>query len=60
MSRTRSPSSRGIRLLIERDADPVGAGDLHDLDVIGWATAFDYLDAPAVEVSEALGEIRES
>jgi ankyrin repeat protein len=29
-----------IRLLIEHGADPIGAGDFHQLDVIGWATCF--------------------
>src|SRR6185295_15027684 len=33
-----------IRLLIEHGADPIGAGDLHELEVIGWATGFDYLN----------------
>lgn len=32
-----------IRLLIEHGADPIGAGDVHELEVIGWATCFDYL-----------------
>ncbi len=32
-----------IRLLIEHGADPVGAGDYHELEVIGWATAWDYV-----------------
>jgi ankyrin repeat protein len=32
-----------IRLLIEHGADPIGADDHHELDVIGWATGFDYL-----------------
>jgi ankyrin repeat protein len=43
-----------IRLLIEHGADPVGSGDLHDLDVIGWATAFDYLDADSAVVEYLL------
>jgi ankyrin repeat protein len=29
-----------IRLLIEHGADPIGHGDYHELDVIGWATCF--------------------
>ena len=33
-----------IRLLIEHGADPVGEGDYHELEVIGWATAWDYVD----------------
>ena len=31
---------RVIRLLIEHGADPIGAGDHHELEVIGWATCF--------------------
>ena len=34
-----------IRLLIEHGADPVGEGDYHELGVIGWATAWDYVQA---------------
>lgn len=34
-----------IRLLIEHGADPVGTGDYHELEVIGWATAWDYVKA---------------
>ncbi|HEY4132005.1 MAG TPA: ankyrin repeat domain-containing protein, partial [Gemmatimonadaceae bacterium] len=30
-----------IRLLIEHGADPVGTGDVHELDVIGWAAVFE-------------------
>lgn len=30
-----------VRLLIEHGADPIGTGDYHELEVIGWATAFD-------------------
>jgi len=33
-----------IKLLLERGADPTGAGDLHELEVLGWATAWDYVD----------------
>ena len=33
-----------IRLLIEHGADAIGTGDLHELEVIGWATSFDYLN----------------
>ena len=29
-----------IRLLIEHGADPIGTGDGHDLDIIGWACVF--------------------
>ena len=42
-----------IRLLIEHGADPIGTGDDHELEVIGWATAFDYL-TPKPEVVEYL------
>lgn len=31
-----------IRLLIEHGADPIGEGDYHELEVIGWATAWEY------------------
>jgi len=34
-----------IRLLIEHGADPIGEGDYHELGVIGWATAWDYIQA---------------
>jgi len=33
-----------IHLLIEHGADPIGEGDYHELEVIGWATSFDYLN----------------
>ena len=29
-----------VKKLIEHGADPIGAGDTHHLDVIGWATCF--------------------
>jgi len=29
-----------VRRLIEHGADPIGTGDYHELDVIGWATCF--------------------
>jgi ankyrin repeat protein len=32
-----------IRLLVEHGADTVGEGDYHELGVIGWATAWDYI-----------------
>jgi ankyrin repeat protein len=32
-----------IRLLLDRGADPVGTGDGHELEVIGWATCWDYV-----------------
>jgi ankyrin repeat protein len=34
-----------IRLLIEHGADPIGGGDYHELDVIGWATAWESITA---------------
>jgi ankyrin repeat protein len=34
-----------IRLLIEHGADPIAEGDYHELGVIGWATAWDYIHA---------------
>jgi ankyrin repeat protein len=32
-----------ITLLVEHGADPIGTGDLHELEVLGWATAWDYV-----------------
>jgi ankyrin repeat protein len=32
-----------IRLLVEHGADTIGDGDYHELGVIGWATAWDYI-----------------
>ncbi|MEO8139109.1 MAG: ankyrin repeat domain-containing protein [Gemmatimonadota bacterium] len=29
-----------VRLLVEHGADPIGTGDMHQLDVIGWAAVF--------------------
>ena len=38
-----------IRLLVEHGADTVGEGTHHELNVLGWATAWDYVTAdPAV------------
>jgi ankyrin repeat protein len=34
-----------IRLLIEHGGDPIGEGDYHELGVIGWATAWEYVHA---------------
>ena len=34
-----------VRLLVEHGADPVGEGDLHELEVIGWACCWDYRSA---------------
>lgn len=32
-----------IRLLVEHGGDTIGEGDYHELGVIGWATAWDYI-----------------
>ncbi len=32
-----------VRLLIEAGSDPIGEGDYHELGVIGWATAWEYV-----------------
>ena len=42
-----------IRLLVEHGADPNGDGDSHELGVLGWATAFDYVQ-PNREVVDYL------
>ena len=42
-----------IRLLIEHGADPIGEGDYHELGVIGWATAWEYLN-PSNEIVDYL------
>jgi ankyrin repeat protein len=34
-----------VRQLIEHGADPIGEGDNHELGVMGWATAWDYIHA---------------
>ncbi len=34
-----------IRLLVEHGADTVGEGDYHELGVLGWATAWEYISA---------------
>lgn len=34
-----------IRLLVEHGSDTIGEGDYHELGVIGWATAWDYIQA---------------
>ena len=34
-----------VRVLVEHGADPVGEGDYHELGVLGWATAWDYIEA---------------
>ena len=41
-----------VRRLIEHGADPVGTGDMHELEIIGWAACFPR--APAYEVVEYL------
>jgi ankyrin repeat protein len=42
-----------IRLLVEHGADTIGEGDYHELGVIGWATAWDYIQ-PNPEVVQYL------
>jgi ankyrin repeat protein len=42
-----------IRLLIEHGADPIGEGDYHELGVIGWATAWEYVN-PSSEIVDYL------
>jgi ankyrin repeat protein len=42
-----------IRLLIEHGADPIGEGDYHELGVIGWATAWEYVN-PSNEIVDYL------
>jgi len=42
-----------IRLLIEHGAAPIGTGDDHELEIIGWAISFDYL-TPRPEVVDYL------
>jgi ankyrin repeat protein len=42
-----------VRLLVEHGADPIGTGDYHELDVIGWATAFENVK-PAPELVDYL------
>jgi len=32
-----------IRLLVDHGADTIGEGDYHELGVLGWATAWDYI-----------------
>ena len=31
-----------VKLLVEHGADPIGAGTMHELDVLGWAVCFEY------------------
>jgi ankyrin repeat protein len=42
-----------IRLLIEHGADPTGEGDYHELGVLGWATAWEYVN-PSTEIVDYL------
>lgn len=42
-----------VRLLVEHGADTIGDGTMHELDVLGWATAWDYVTA-APEVVDYL------
>ena len=42
-----------IRMLIAHGADPIGAGDGHELDVIGWSCCWDYRE-PNREIVEYL------
>jgi ankyrin repeat protein len=37
-----------VKLLIEHGADPIGAGTVHELDVLGWAVCWDYAHHPDV------------
>ena len=41
-----------VRKLIAHRADPIGAGDVHELEVIGWAVCFAY--ALHIDVAEYL------
>jgi ankyrin repeat protein len=34
-----------IKLLVEHGADTIGEGTMHELDVLGWATAWHYIQA---------------
>ncbi|HEY7878173.1 MAG TPA: ankyrin repeat domain-containing protein [Gemmatimonadaceae bacterium] len=38
-----------VRRLVEHGADPIGTGDLHELEVIGWATCFGPLHRHVAE-----------
>ena len=44
-----------IRLLVEHGADTVGDGTVHELNVLGWATAWDYVTADPAVVDYLLG-----
>jgi len=41
-----------VTLLVGHGADPIGAGTMHELDVVGWAVCFDY--ATNLEVARYL------
>ncbi|MGB6692038.1 MAG: ankyrin repeat domain-containing protein, partial [Terracidiphilus sp.] len=43
-----------IHLLVEHGADTVGEGDYHELGVLGWATAWEYLRADPETVNYLL------
>lgn len=43
-----------VRLLVEHGADTTGEGDYHELGVMGWATAWDSIDADPEVVSYLL------
>lgn len=44
-----------IKALIERGCDPIGAGDYHEMEVIGWATVFGKASPEIVEYLLAHG-----
>ncbi len=43
-----------IHLLVEHGADTVGEGDYHELGVLGWATAWEYIQADPETVNYLL------
>lgn len=43
-----------IRLLVEHGADTVGEGDYHELGVLGWAAAWEYIQADPESVAYLL------
>ena len=44
-----------VRAMLDAGADPQGEGDLHRMDVIGWATIFDNARRDVVELLVARG-----
>ena len=46
-----------IRLLVEHGADPIGTGDHHELEVIGWATVFGKANKEVVDYLLAHGAV---